>query len=99
MMIFPTRQPPNQFNHIHHVPMNRMINRPPANPSGIQQLIQRFTNPNAGGTSLTTKGINGISNTLNNVQQVLKVIQSATPNVQVYGPLIKNLPVMYKMYK
>src|SRR5690625_2900860 len=99
MMLFPPR-PPNQQNQMPHAPMNQMMgyNRP-VRPSGIQQLIQRFTTSYPPGTSLTTKGISGLANTLNNVQQVLKVVQSAAPIVQEYGPMIKNLPAMYRMFK
>ncbi|HLR08085.1 MAG TPA: VrrA/YqfQ family protein [Bacillota bacterium] len=46
-----------------------------------------------------TNGEGGIMTTLNNVQQVLRMIQSAAPLVEKYGPVIKNLPALYKMIK
>lgn len=100
-MIFPTPRPSNHMNHFHpHVPMNQMMgyNRS-ANPNNIQQFIQQLSNPNSSIASFATRGASGLSNTLNNVQQVLKVVQSAAPIVQQYGPVIKNLPTMYRMYK
>lgn len=103
-MLFPPRQS-NHFmqNRMRQMPIhpNQMGNfhQPQQRVGGIQQLIQRFTNPTSSGTPLTTKGISGLSNTLNNVQQVLRVVQSAAPLVEEYGPMIKNLPAMYKMYK
>lgn len=100
-MIFPRQQPPHPM-HLYG-PIHPM--RPyhhtatPTNP--LQQIMGYFSKGNVPGygTSLTTKGIHGLSSTLNNVQQVLRVVQSATPIIQEYGPLIKNLPAMYKMYK
>ena len=50
-------------------------------------------------TELAGKGMDGLSKTLTNVQQVLHVIQSTAPVVQEYGPMIKNLPAMYRMMK
>lgn len=50
-------------------------------------------------SSFATKGADGLSKTLGNVQQVLKVIQTTAPIVQQYGPMIKNLPALYRMMK
>lgn len=50
-------------------------------------LLQTLTNPGA---------INGF---LNNTQQVLKTAQSVGPMIQQYGPLVKNLPAMWKLYR
>ncbi|MGM8366726.1 VrrA/YqfQ family protein [Virgibacillus sp. W0181] len=36
---------------------------------------------------------------MTNVQQVLQVVQSAAPIVQQYGPMVKNIPMMYHMFK
>lgn len=36
---------------------------------------------------------------LTNVQKVLGVAQQVTPMVQQYGPLIRNLPAMFKIYR
>ncbi|WP_368651916.1 VrrA/YqfQ family protein [Ornithinibacillus sp. 4-3] len=49
--------------------------------------------------NLINKGVGGLSKSLGNIQQVLQVVDSATPLVQQYGPLVKNLPAMYRMMK
>jgi hypothetical protein len=54
----------------------------------------------AGGGLLNTIGNPGsIHSFLNNTQQVLKTAQSVGPMIQQYGPLVKNLPAMWKLYK
>ncbi|WP_121611747.1 VrrA/YqfQ family protein [Mesobacillus foraminis] len=50
-------------------------------------LLQTLTNPGA---------LNGF---LNNTQQVLKTAQSVGPMIQQYGPLVRNLPAMWKLYR
>ncbi|NHM30339.1 hypothetical protein G8761_06905 [Bacillus sp. C11] len=50
-------------------------------------ILQTLSNPGA---------INGF---LNNTQQILKTAQSIGPMVQQYGPLVKNLPSMWKLYR
>lgn len=95
-MIFPNRFP-NQM----HPP------RRPFNPSLFSgRTFNRHIQPTPFGfqpqnqlTSLTSKGVGGLSNILTNVQQVLKVVESTAPIVQQYGPMIKNLPAMYRMMK
>ncbi|QTM99592.1 hypothetical protein ERJ70_09955 [Sediminibacillus dalangtanensis] len=63
-------------------------------------LLQRFTQPSAvsqfpaaagGGSKLTS--------TLGNVQQAIKMAQSAMPVIQQYGPMVKNIPMMINMLK
>src|SRR5690625_3811042 len=103
-MIYPPPRPsnPHHLNHIQQAPMNRMIgpNTPAAKPNNILSFIQQFSPPNSSSiTSLATKGASGLSNTLNNVQQVLRLVETAAPLIQQYGPVGKNLPAMYKMVK
>ena len=50
-------------------------------------IIQNLINP----ANLTTM--------LNNTQSVLQAAESLTPYVQQYGPLIKNIPAMWKAYR
>ncbi|MHA6251150.1 VrrA/YqfQ family protein [Oceanobacillus sp. CAU 1775] len=45
------------------------------------------------------KGINGLNNILGYTQQFLRVVETTSPIIQEYGPMIKNLPAMYKMVK
>lgn len=40
-----------------------------------------------------------ISGFLNNTQQVLSAFQQITPLVSQYGPIIKNIPTMWKLYR
>lgn len=98
--IMPTQR--NNYNpRIKHVSNNRIsssTNRT-ANASGIQQMIGNLSNPNSTVGNLATKGLGDISKTLSNVDQVIKVVRSATPIVQEYGPMVKNLPAMYRMVK
>jgi hypothetical protein len=63
-----------------------------ANPSTIQGMlnpttIQGMANPA------------NLSNMLGNVQKALKMAETVGPMVQQYGPLVKNIPAMYKIYK
>jgi hypothetical protein len=54
----------------------------------------------AGGGLLKSLGNPGsIHSFLNNTQQVLKTAQSVGPMIQQYGPLVKNLPAMWKLYR
>lgn len=50
-------------------------------------------------STLTKQGAGGLSKTLGNIQQVLHLVQTAAPVIEEYGPMIKNLPSLYKMMK
>jgi YqfQ-like protein len=54
---------------------------------GIGSILQTLSKP---------EGLTGI---LNNTQQVLKTAQTIGPMIQQYGPIVKNLPMMWKLYK
>ncbi|MBA4535851.1 hypothetical protein H1Z61_01535 [Bacillus aquiflavi] len=54
---------------------------------GGGSFLQSLSNPSA------------ISGFLNNTQQVLKTAQSLGPMIQQYGPLVKNLPAMWKLFR
>ncbi|OLS41665.1 VrrA/YqfQ family protein [Bacillus sp. MRMR6] len=54
---------------------------------GIGSILQTLSKPD------------GLSGFLNNTQQVLQTAQSFGPMIQQYGPLVKNLPAMWKLYK
>ncbi|AIF45453.1 VrrA/YqfQ family protein [Virgibacillus sp. SK37] len=79
----------------------------PERQKGLQSIISRFirpkgsigaVNPTAVTTStLTTSG--GITSKLDHVQNILKMVQTTTPLIQEYGPMVKNLPAMYRMMK
>jgi hypothetical protein len=54
---------------------------------GIGSILQTLSNPDS------------LTGFLNNTQQVLKTAQSIGPMIQQYGPIVKNLPMMWKLYK
>ncbi len=54
---------------------------------GVGSILQTLSNPD------------GLTGFLNNTQQVLKTAQSIGPMIQQYGPIVKNLPMMWKLYK
>lgn len=111
-MLFPTQHPTNfppyqmQANPMQRMTGNMMFpgQRPAAPPTSsnpMQNIIGRFLQPQnvQQAAALPTRAAGGLSNTLNNVQQVLKIVQSTAPVVQQYGPMVKNIPVMFKMLK
>ncbi|HLQ98514.1 MAG TPA: VrrA/YqfQ family protein [Candidatus Dormibacteraeota bacterium] len=89
-------QPRGNYIANHRFPSH--INRT-TNPNGVQQFFKNLSNRNSSIGTLATKGLGDISKTLSNVDQVIKVVKSATPIVQEYGPMVKNLPAMYRMIK
>lgn len=68
--------------------MNTGILRNLANPTqGMNSgILQNLANPS------------NLSSMLGNVQKTLKMAESVVPMVQQYGPLMKNIPAMIKMY-
>ncbi len=50
-------------------------------------LLKSFTDPNT------------INNFLTNTQKVLSTANQVGPLVQQYGPIVKNLPMMWKLYR
>jgi len=54
---------------------------------GSGSLIKTLTNPSS------------INSFLVNTQKVLNTAQQVGPLVQQYGPIVKNLPVMWKLYR
>src|SRR5690625_4649564 len=88
-MVYPIMRQRNYQSH----PANNMLQKQSSNIAPSRNNIQSKVQP------LVTKGVGGLSKTLNNVQQVLNVVQSTTPIVQQYGPMVKNIPAMYKMIK
>jgi hypothetical protein len=69
---------------------------------GGMQAAGRGASSGAGGIGSILKTLsnpNGLSGFLNNTQQVLQTAQSLGPMIQQYGPLVKNLPAMWRLYK
>lgn len=91
----PMYRPPNPYTYQQHGNRGGAASKPT---SKIQEMIQRFAQPSAGGGT-EDRGGGGLSLTLDNVQQVLKVVQSTAPMIQEYGPIVKNIPALYRMMK
>jgi YqfQ-like protein len=54
---------------------------------GVGSILQTLSNPDS------------LTGFLNNTQKVLNTAQSIGPMIQQYGPIVKNLPMMWKLYK
>ncbi|GGM23324.1 hypothetical protein GCM10011351_06410 [Paraliobacillus quinghaiensis] len=69
--------------------------------TGIQGMIQKFLpNKSVGNPGVGSTGSSGgLSGTLDNIQQILKMSQSVTPLIQQYAPMVKNLPAMLTLLK
>ncbi|MCT2535044.1 YqfQ family protein [Aquibacillus koreensis] len=70
---------------------------------GIGGLLGRFFGSGASGATGAAKSAlgsgGGITQTLANIQQVMNMAQSATPIIQQYGPMVKNIPTMLSLIK
>lgn len=86
--------PIQQFANRSFMPKGNVIGAPAKN-----GILQRLFQSQASPVSSLTKGAGGLSGTLNNVQNVLKMVETTTPIVQKYGPMVRNLPAMYRMMK
>jgi hypothetical protein len=65
----------------------RMFPTAPGAAASGGSILKNLTNPNA------------ISGFLSNTQQVLSAFQQITPLVSQYGPLVRNIPTMWKLYR
>lgn len=54
---------------------------------------------NSGGLLDTLKNPEGLTTMLNNTQRVLQAAEQFTPMIQQYGPMVKNLPTLWKLMK
>lgn len=66
---------------------------------GLQAFGRNQAVQNSGALLQTATKSAGINGFLNNTQQVLKAAQTLGPVVRQYGPLIKNIPAMWKLYR
>lgn len=73
--------------------------QPPVRRSRFPVSLQQLTSGNLLNNPQISKGISGFSGILNNIQQVLRVVETTTPIIKEYGPMLKNLPAMYRMVK
>jgi hypothetical protein len=72
------------------------------NTGGMSRLGGMSGTPGAGSggsflQSLSNPG--GLSSILNNTQQILRTAQTIGPMIQQYGPIVKNLPAMWKLFR
>lgn len=84
---------PIQHQYQHHHLLGQPIRQ---NSQGKGRFLQRNQSPFI---SIAKRGLGDISKTLSSVDQVIKVVRTASPIVQEYGPIVKNLPAMYKIIK
>ncbi|MBE6183792.1 YqfQ family protein [Heyndrickxia ginsengihumi] len=79
--------------------LSRLFNRGSTNTA--VNAANAFQRTAAGGGSLTRNLLNptSISSFLNNTQNVLRTAQQVGPMIQQYGPIVKNLPAMWKLYR
>ena len=52
-----------------------------------------------GGILETLKNPGALSGMLANTQKVLQAAEQVTPMIQQYGPIVKNIPSMWKIYQ
>ncbi|MBV7507508.1 hypothetical protein KW850_19895 [Bacillus sp. sid0103] len=90
---------PNQMNRGGGGLLSKLLGR--GNQAGGFMGMQTAGKAASGGGGLlqTLSNPGGLTSMLNNTQQVLKTAQSVGPMIQQYGPMIKNLPAMWKIYK
>ncbi|MCF3941538.1 YqfQ family protein [Oceanobacillus alkalisoli] len=92
---YPYRQQPQGMNSF-------MFGTPQQSPmprSRFPVSLQKITSGNLLHNPQISKGISGFSGILSNIQQVLRVVETTTPMIKEYGPMLKNLPAMYRMVK
>jgi hypothetical protein len=79
--------------------LSRIFGR--GNAGGMSRLGGMAGTPGAGSGSIMQALSNpgGLTSILNNTQQVLRTAQTIGPMIQQYGPLVKNLPAMWKLFR
>ncbi|WP_375089549.1 VrrA/YqfQ family protein [Peribacillus sp. RS7] len=60
---------------------------------------QSSSRSSGGGILETLKNPDSLNNMLSNTQKVLQAAEQFTPMVEQYGPVIKNLPSMWKVFR
>ncbi len=91
------QMPPQSF--LNGFPQRSPLPSQMTNPTGLQGMLQRIFPSQAANVASSAGGGSNLMGTLNNVQQVLKVAQQATPLIKEYGPMIKNAPKLINMMK
>ncbi|MFJ7975030.1 VrrA/YqfQ family protein [Peribacillus sp. NPDC096379] len=81
---------------------NKAPSNPFAPPSAAGQATRggaATTGAGAGGILETLKNPGALSGMLANTQKVLQAAEQVTPMIQQYGPIVKNIPSMWKIYQ
>ncbi|MGE7764494.1 VrrA/YqfQ family protein [Peribacillus sp. NPDC096540] len=68
-------------------------------PAAASKSNQNSSRSSGGGILETLKNPDSLNNMLNNTQKVLQAAEQFTPMVEQYGPVIKNLPSMWKVFR
>jgi hypothetical protein len=67
--------------------------------SGAIGSMNRSASSGGGGILNTLTNPDALNGLLNNTQTVIKTAQQLGPVIQQYGPLVRNLPSLWKLYK
>ena len=59
----------------------------------------RSSGRSSGGILETLKNPEGLNTMLNNTQRVLQAAEQFTPMIQQYGPIVKNIPSIWKLMR
>lgn len=79
---------------------NKAPSNPFAPPSATGQATRGgAAGAGAGGILETLKNPGALSGMLANTQKVLQAAEQVTPMIQQYGPIVKNIPSMWKIYQ
>ncbi|MGE8078167.1 VrrA/YqfQ family protein [Peribacillus loiseleuriae] len=79
---------------------NQPSKNPFAPPSAASQATRgAAAQAGAGGILGTLKNPGALSGMLANTQKVLQAAEQVTPMIQQYGPIVKNIPSMWKIYQ
>ena len=100
-MLEPIQRRIDHQHHFHYHPASRMDGfmlgqaEPPIRQHTLPFNMQQFLPGNIMNNPQISRGISGFSGVLENIQKVLKVVETTTPLIQEYGPMIKNLPEIF----
>ncbi|PLS15410.1 hypothetical protein CVD28_23045 [Bacillus sp. M6-12] len=72
----------------------------PVQPKPISMFsLPTASKPETGGLLASLKNPGSLNSFLSNTQKVLQAAESVGPMIQQYGPLVKNFPALWKLYK
>jgi hypothetical protein len=74
-------------------------NQKGGNFSGAVPTMSRATSSGSGGLLQTLTNPQTLNGFLNNTQTILKTAQQLGPVIQQYGPIVRNLPSLWKLYR